>query len=567
MDSRMDVLGSVIESCYIERNESLNFPECVREQSRNFSLLKIKTKKVSMTKSPTFLVFTIDKTGSMLDYGGSSGSKLDYVKHTFKNMLRYLANIQDAEIYIRVHAFDETVTTLIDNIRVTTHNVAELIEQIDNLVADGMTSIESALNAANNAIATYTQNHPDHQIGHVFMTDGEASFGEMDETVLSNMVNDSFVNIFVGFGSGHNVSLLRKLSDRKRGDYQYVDNPESTVLIYGETIHQFLYPAIRNARICVRNGLLYDWQTNTWKSEIEEDVIIGDFEKIYHVKEAEDSLYDTEVDVYGQDASNRVSFSVGTQDASNRVSFSVGTQDASNQDASQDATKGTEVLLTTGYSIPNLLNFGGGIITNRDFTSYIFRQKVLELMFNAKRNDMTFHEKRNFKKELKEFFREMRLYMRETNRMDDALMRTLCDDISIVYNTLGKRDGLMFTMARQSSHGKQKVFTPTSSNNRNQTIFRTYATDEFDSPPMTPRRKPPQALPRRRLSTIKPLTLPPPIFPIMADEDVAEDKEEEHYASDDDIERYNVNDTNESCYSTASVMSTVNTMSQPPSLL
>jgi uncharacterized protein YegL len=534
----VNTLGSVIESCYIERNESLNFPECVREQSHNFALLKIKTKKISMTKNPTFLVFTIDKTGSMLDYGGPSGSKLDYVKHTFKNMLRYLANIQDAEIYIRVHAFDETVTTLIDNIRVTTTNVAELIEKMDDIEADGLTSIDAALNAANKAIENYTKRNPEHQIGHIFMTDGEASIGEMDETALSNMVNDSFANIFVGFGSGHNVSLLRKLSDRKRGDYQYVDNPESTVLIYGETIHQFLYPAIRNVRVSARNCLLYDWQTNTWTREIEEDVIIGDFEKIYHVREDADSLYDAEVDVFGIDAS-------GIQDAN------------------------TPVLLTTGYSIPNLLNFGGGLFTNRDFTSYIFRQKVLELMFNAKRNDMTFQEKRTFKKELKEFFREMRVYMRETNRMNDTLMRTLCDDVSIVYNTLGKRDGLMFTMARQSSHGKQKIFTPTSSSNRNQTIFRTNAMDEFDDPPMTPRRRRPPPLARptlRRLSTVVPIKLPPPIFPVMLDEDVTEEKEQEHYASDEDIDRYNVNDTNESCYSTSSVMSTVNTMSQQGNL-
>lgn len=531
----MEFTNSIIERCTIERTEQDNLPDCVREQGKNFALLKIKTKKIEMTKTPTFLLFSIDKTGSMHEYGGSTGTKLDYVKFTFKNMIRYLANITDAEIYIRVHAFDEKVDVLIDAVQVTLNNVVELIEKIDSLQADGMTAIDLALTTANDAVTEYSINFPTHQLGHIFMTDGEPSKGEMKEAVLAGLVNDSYPNIFVGFGSGHNVSLLRSLSTNKKGDYHYVDNPESTVLIYGETIHQFLYPAVRNVRISARDSLIYDWQTNTWVSEIEEDVLIGEMEKVYHLKEADDSLYDAEVNVYGEEA---------------------------------NAIIKNSSLLATGFSIPNLLSFEGVPLHNRDFTNYVFRQKVFELLFKVKNNKMTFVEKRQLKKELKDFFKEMRIYMKESDKMDDPLMKNLCDDISIVYHTLGKRDGLMFTLARQSTHGKQKVYTPSSSRAPTQEIYRMNATDEYDSQePMTPRA--PSRPMLQRTNTMGSQMPPPPPFPDMSDD---EDEREENqsnvatqvdsYGSDEDIEKYNTNTTTESCYAAAPVLNTIRTMSQ-----
>jgi len=526
----MNTSESVIESCTVERNESLDIPECIHEQSRNFALLKLKTKKVAMTKKPTFLLFTVDKTGSMQEYGGPSGTKLSYVKHTFKNMIRYLSGVKESEIYIRVHVFDESVEVLIDDVRVTPDNMNVLIEKVDKLTGDGLTSIDKALNAANTAILEHTRQFPDHQLGHIFMTDGEPSSGVMNETDLADMVDDTFTNIFVGFGNGHNVSLLRRMSDRKFGDYQYVDSPESTVLIYGETIHRFLYPAIRNVRIVVRNGLIYDWKTNLWVNEMEEDVIIGDIEKVYHIREDEDSLYDAEVEVYGV----------------------------------LDTEPAEQVLCATAYSMPNLSDASGNMITPRDFTTYVFRQKVLEFMYAIKKNDMAFAEKKNLKTKLKEFFREMRIFMKDRNKIGDSLMQTLCDDIYILYHTLGKRDGLMYTLGRQYTHGKQKVFSPTSSS---QPIFRSDAMDEFDnSPPPTPRFGPghnPPPTPRPRLarlptSPIDGFTSP---FPDIPENEAIEDADP--VDDDENIDMYTVTDeSNKSCYSTPGVLDTVYTMSQ-----
>ena len=561
----MEFTQSIIAHCRIERNDVVNIPQCVQEQANNFALLKVKTRKVEMTNSPTFLLFSIDKTGSMGEYGGNFGSKLDYVKHTFKNMIRYLANIVDAEIYIRVHAFDENVVVLIDTVRVTPNNVGDLINKIESLASESMTAIDEALQKAKNTMAEYSASYPTHQIGHIFMTDGEASKGETSDTVLAEMVNENFANIFVGFGSGHNVSLLHKLSDKKKADYQYVDSPESTVLIYGETIHQFLYPAIKNVRISARNALIYNWKTNEWVTEIQEDVIIGETEKVYHVKEADDSLYDAEVDVVGQDASTNVP---------------------------------TSVLLATGYSMPGLTNLETNETLCNDFTNYIFRQKVLELLYKVKEDKMSHNEKKNLKKELKAFFREMRFYMKESDKLNDPLMKNLCDDISIVYHTLGKRDGMMFTLARQSTHGNQKAYTPTSSRTQTEEIYRVNAMDEFDSQePMTPRTRiapmmrtnssglslaplslAPLSLAQLSMThlsmvpisnaqrSMAPLSIPPP-FPDISEENDDEEFEESVtqpvvYASDEDIETYNATAVTQSCYAAPPVLNTIRTMSQ-----
>jgi len=101
---------------------------------------------------------------------------------------------------------------------------------------------------------------------------------------------------------------------------------------------------------------------------------------------------------------------------------------------------------------PETMDISGNPIMNMDdLTKYMFRQKVQELIFIAKKtDDIQVH-----KKTLKEFFLSMKAYV-ETNRFnDDIFWKVLLDDIYIVYKTMGKSYAHMYTTTRQVSQGRE----------------------------------------------------------------------------------------------------------------
>jgi len=454
----MTTIENNIQDSSIEiHNDSSSLPFLHLNNGEYFGILKLKMKKTEITKQPTFLNFTIDKSGSMNDI--SSGTKkIDYVIQTFINMVNYFAKLEK-EIYIQVNTFNENVNKLVDCVQITKDNVDEIINKIRDIKADGSTNIESALKSTNEIMLDYSEKFPEHQVGHIFMTDGDPTHGSTSHDILCSYVNESFPNIFVGFGEYHNVNLLRKLSDKKLAEYQFVDNMEHTALIYGEVIHQFMYPALQNVELRSINCELYDWRNNIWTNTLVEAVITSETEKIYHIKTTEPNI--SAVEVF-------------------RLSE----------------------LLDTVLSIPDLIDMETNDIIKNDLTKYAYRQKVQEILFNAK-DDRNFRgaEKTNFKRHLRDTFDNVRKYMRENEMMEDGLLKMLCDDIAILFKSLNSNFADIenigrIALARHSSQGRQQTYnlTPTSSVRNADTLI----------PPHTPLR--PNRLKRMHTANIYPTT-------------------------------------------------------------
>jgi len=451
----------MIEDTFIEiHNDSSSLPFLHLKDGEYFGILNMKMKKTQITKQPIFLLFTIDKTGSMNDYVSRGSKKIDYVIQTFVNMTIYLCNL-DAEVYIQVNAFDKDVSVLVDCVKVNANTIFEINRKIRDIVPDGSTNIEAALTCANSNLRDYSMKNPSHQIGHLFMTDGEATAGEVNDNILCELVNDQFTNIFVGFGHNHNVRLLRKCSEKKKAEYHFIDNMEHTGLIYGEALHQFIYPALHNVELRIENGLLYDWRTNSWSSSIYEDVIIGEVEKIYHIKTTHPSLVG--ISIYGEIATN---------------------------------LERQREFLDSVISIPDLEDMETGEIIKNDITKYAFRQKVQELLYEANQfNNLNAADRVAFKKYLKDTFHSIRKYMNENESSNDGLLKMLCDDIVITYRNLNTNYGSMLTMARQSSQGRQQVY--------NATPIRRNSNDDQIEIPATPKRPDrPRQLFRRQTGNI-----------------------------------------------------------------
>jgi len=401
-----------------------------------FGILTVKMAKTKLVKIPTFLLFTIDKTGSMQEMASKNSSKMDYVIQTFVSMMNYLSTL-DTEIYIQVNSFNTVVDVTIPKVKISTDNVNELTQIIKTLRCDGSTNIGLALTTANTVLESYKNEFEDHQIGHIFMTDGEPTAGVCSVEKLVENVNENFYNTFVGFGFHHNVDLLNKCGEKNNAEYQFVDNMENTALIYGETIHKFIYPALKNVDFCVEGGTIYDWSTNSWKASIKESIIISEIEKIYHIRTTNPET--VSVLIYGEQCSNKDS------------------------DTGNDFNQ-TYRILDVGYSLPDLLDSQTNLPQlNEDLTKYAFRQRVQELLFRAKQGFSDDFGKNEYKNNLKIMFRTIRKYMRTTDGLEDGLLKLLCDDISQIYNTFNTGYGIMFATARANSQGRQRTYNTNSS--------------------------------------------------------------------------------------------------------
>lgn len=503
-------------------------PIRVVEPDHKFGIVKLNMKKTQISKTPTFFLFTVDKTGSMNERASCSGpsTKMDFLINTFNKMVTYLSE-QDAEIYIQINVFNETVEKLVEPVRLSANNLSSILDKINDIDADGSTDIGTALSSANKDMNDYMANNPEHQFAHIFMSDGEPTVGERSHTILKEMISNSYTNVFVGFGDQHNSSLFNKFCELKNSEYQFVDNLENTGMVYAEIIHQFLFPAIRNATISIENGALYDWQTNKWVSELKESVIVGEAEKIYHFKTTD--AFDVEVTISG------------TQDGAT-----------------------LEEVLSVVSPMPELIDMSGNIVSPTDLTKYMFRQRTQELLFISKTISKSGNHHRSetttFKQALKSNFKNMRSYMRGKMLNDDPLLNMLCDDLSIVYRTFGTRMGEMYSTSRQVSQGRQGTYTASA------------VIDEPSTPKLMSRQNAIQNPPPLMRTNSAPAR---PMFPVIEEDDLAIDNDvsstdmeiaamllsienmdkntepdADASVSEDELDQYAPSDTNTSCYST-----------------
>ena len=453
-------MSIIQESSILFHNNEYNKPviKYPNYETSSFGVLNIKIKKTKKTTIPTCFVFTIDRTGSMSEFCGNGRiTRMDYIKQSFQSMMNYFAK-QETQIIVRVHTFNEDVDVLVDNILITPDNVNSIIEKIKNLEPDGSTNIGNAITKANEALVKYSADNPTHQICHIFMTDGEPTGGEHSGDVLAGMVNENFTNIFIGAGFGHNAHILRKLSEKKNGEYLFIDNMENATLVYSEPVHRFLYPGLKDIRLEVENGTIYDWKTNKWVSVLEEPDLVSEVDKYYHI--VTDKPLELDVSIYG---------------------IEVGVDVESSEDISLDLSS---KLLDIVEPIPDLIDFDTNkIVEPNDLSKYMFKQLTQELLFKAKSNEYNYNEIYYFKELLRNLFKKMRNYMRRKGLLDDPFIKQLCNDISIIYSTIGKSNGIMFAMSRSCSQGRQQSYNTNTININDINDMMDFNTPILNNPP------------------------------------------------------------------------------------
>ena len=390
--------------------------------SWSFGIFKVKLASIDITTAPQFILFTVDRSGSMGDMSNKKNTKMHYVVHTLENMFRYIAKFPEASIYVRIDAFDSALNTIIETTLIRPDNIDTLIEKVRSICPRDETDIGLALDNANQVMRAYASTHPDHTIHHIFLTDGEATKGEQRTAHLAKKVTVEFPSVFIGIGKDHNSTMLQQFAQIKGSEYRFIDNSENAGMVYGEVLNPMLRPVLERVRIIVMDGEIYDWQTNTWSSTYEERIVESEANKTYHVRTQ-----------YPATMSVTIRGIVSTE------------KDRGEQ------------FLGIDWPLPDLVTLCGEV-QNIDLTVHLYRQRVLELLHEC-RHVANGRGTTALKHRMSSLFRQMRVYMRKHELMVDPFMRTLCEDVAVTYHSLGTRYAPMYCSARQSSQGRQDTYT------------------------------------------------------------------------------------------------------------
>ena len=424
-------------------------------QDSTFGVLNMKAKPVGVTTKPQDFVFSIDNSGSMSDLCSDGRTKMRHILHTLTNMIHYFNDNPLINANITIFTFDDTVRKIVKRTCITPENIYEIVSMIDKIRPLSSTNIEAALISGKEYIDELKKLYPDTEISHIFMTDGDATSGSIDHSVLRQQVDKSVKNAFIGVGIEHDANLLNLLGGNTNCSYHFIDKLETAGFVYGEILHEILYKSLKNGRLEIKNGLIYNYKSNLWTNKLFVGDIIGESSKTYHI------------------ISDNPSCCIITISGTNYK---------------ED--------IQTDY---NTIVFFDEDINNNDLTKYIFRHRTLQLLFEVNEFESDTLNKKtleydtnnlltgvlahgfnsglsintlihnqeinlkesNIRRKLLELISEIKNYITVNHLTNDKFLKNLCDDIYISYSTLGSKYGKMYTCARQTSQGTQRCYNVT----------------------------------------------------------------------------------------------------------
>ena len=389
-------------------------PETSQTESK-FGLLSLKAITTPLTELEQDFVFQVDCSGSMSDICSDGRTKMQHILHTLRNMILYFKENPSLKVNITIHAFDDTIYKIVERTLVNESTYDKIITEINTIVPRSCTNIEQALNDTKEIITQLVAQYPNTTKSHIFMTDGQATAGNIRYSDLRNLIDNTITNIFIGFGLDHDSKLLNAISKDKNSNYYFIDKLENAGLVYGEILHGIVYKFLKNVEISITDGLIYDYKTNTWNNTLKIGEIVSESSKFYHL------------------ISNNTC----------RV-----------QITGKRVDDGSDILVNIPIQEESV-----------DLTKYIYRQRTQQILFkinnfNKNKNSVE-DEQNNLKTEMKEIFDELKKYISDNNLTNDILLKNLCDDIYICYRTFGTSLGDMFCCARENSQGQQRAYTAT----------------------------------------------------------------------------------------------------------
>lgn len=448
-------------------DNSVPIPDCLITENLTelFGIVNIQMRDEIPIIPKIHFSFTVDRSGSMTYICGDGKTKMEQIIHTLENMIRIFHQKTDTEISIRVQSFDGEVyvnVNTVDNIgQKTQAELDEIIYQVRSISPGGTTDIEKALKAANTHLDAYMKEHPETHVAHILCTDGEITDGSADKKYLKTLVSDNYPSIFMGYGLEHDATLLKGLaSTGQHNEYRFVDNLENSGLVYGEVIHQLLYPALEDASLLAEGCEIYNYATNTWATKLDVGNLISDQHKIFHIRAL--VAADAQIAIYGrtihqtrlnEDISSDIVFQTHARPVNIKTADKCDLTNYMFRQQTQEYLFKTNALLEKQYELEHSQNDRFAKYNKICYQGAAQIKKLDEELLNFRT------EKELLKKQIKEFFKTMLEYITSVNLKEDVFFKTLCDDMYIALKSFDTQHGMMFAAARQTSQGRQQTYS------------------------------------------------------------------------------------------------------------
>ena len=463
--------------------------------SRQHGILQINVDDTDTNEQrETTIIVVVDLSGSMDDRGASSGksrtreSKLDQLRFVLKNIVRFIANNTNGNVWFKLIGFNDNVFTIIPTKIITKDNLAEIIVRIDSMYADSSTNIEKVLMA--------THDNPVIPNCHILvLSDGEATSGNTDPIELAKLVNPNATNSFLGFGLEHDPYMFNSLAATLNSSYFFIQDKEKAGVAYGEILYGALHNRYTGIVAVARNCELYDYKIGKWTDKLYIGRLASNDSKKYHIRKIDDSNdVDIHIDILSEESVAICSAQFdGSYNNLIEMMYRLRTLELLYKVAMFEKGEVVEVEDSTDESNDDESDDDVFSIQRRNATLIEPVEDINEP------DDKTYNERlTELKIVLKQFLCEMIEYMKTIN--DKQFIKNLCDDIAIVLKTIGTQYGEMLTYSRQHSQGEERAHQVTniseiedniqrSGAGRNQHSYKrgtsraSYDSDSDDEPP------------------------------------------------------------------------------------
>jgi len=435
-------------------------PKAEAEVIQHFGMLKIQA--ATLTKVLTKMlriVMLIDLSGSMDEECKDRRTQIHHMRTVTMNLIRELHKFKDSEtnIHFVVKGFESKVHHILDVpnlLSLSEEQIqTEIIPEIAKLRSLGWTNLEDALKEGRKCVQKAKTSEVDVKNMIVVITDGDANNGETRPAELRKLLPSNCSNFILGLGVHYDAKILQKISD---GENKHINDPESAGNCVGEIIHKFLYEALTNVEIIVQNGQIYNYNNNTWSTYLAIPSIASEETKNFSIMS---STPDTVV-IKIRCLMNGTPFEhiISEHEKSDLTMFQF------RQEVQEAMYKARE--LEQLRSEMHKTNYAGdldyvifGLKDEDDL--YSSNEEIKERKTEEAKNRQTQFDKvqTEFKEEMKQLLIRMLRYMTDNDLNNDAFYKTLCMDVKVTMDNIGKHNAEVYINSRITSQGRQETYT------------------------------------------------------------------------------------------------------------
>jgi hypothetical protein len=212
----------------------------------------------------------IDISASMQD-----NNKLVHVK----NSLHFLLDFLGQEDQISIITFSDKASIILPPTNVTTDEKENIRARISLMKKDNNTNLSAGIITARDCLHKHPGNRKQ---GILLLTDGVTNMGvtrpEFVVDIAKNTI-DSFPGTSIsciGYGTDHNVSLLRDISAVGGGPYYIVNNLDDVATVFGDILGALVSCSFQQLRVPLPLSTEVKSRFATHKTDAHLEVIVGD---------------------------------------------------------------------------------------------------------------------------------------------------------------------------------------------------------------------------------------------------------------------------------------------------